>query len=348
MIYLNGRFLSQSITGVQRYAIELSMRIKKIRGEEVTFLAPKNIIHKDLAKDLNIKVIGSNTGFLWEQFDLPFYLNKRDSPLLVNFVGIGPVSYKNKLIFVYDLAFKHHPEWFSFGFRNLYNMLIPISLKNSVQIVTDSFFVKEDIINTYKINLKKIDVIYAAPSTKFKNKNCVKEKFILTVSSIDPRKNLVRTIKAFNRLDSDYKLIIVGKKNSSFSNVDIKDELLNEKIFFTGYIDDDELVNLYNRASIFIYPSLFEGFGIPPLEAQACGCPCIVSNTTSLPEVYLDSVSYCEPYSIKSISKSLVDLVNNKQRREDLVVKGFNNVDRYSWDKSAEEFENILIKAEQN
>jgi glycosyltransferase involved in cell wall biosynthesis len=344
MIYINARFLSQSITGVQRYAIELSKRIKKLNGESITFLAPSNSIHHAIAKELNIKIVGKNTGFLWEQFDLPLYLKREGNPFLINFVGIGPAFYKNKLLFIYDLAFKHHPEWFSYSFRYVYNILIPISLRNSRHAVTDSNYVKEDIIRNYKINSNKIDVVYAAPSSGFINKNLDKEKFILMVSSIDPRKNMIRTIKAFNSVDSDYKLIIVGKKNNSFSKINLEDELLNDKITFTGYVDDKELINLYNKAGMFIYPSLLEGFGIPPLEAQTCGCPCIVSNTTSLPEVYLDSVEYCEPYSVESIRKSITLLINNKERRHELVEKGFQNVDRFSWDKSAEEFQKILEK----
>ena len=116
----------------------------------------------------------------------------------------------------------------------------------------------------------------------------------------------------------------------------------NNNIIFTGYINDQELIELYNKASIFIYASLFEGFGMPPLEAQACGCPCIVSDKTSLPEVYLDSVEYCEPKSIENIKNKLELLIENPNRREDLVRKGYKNIKRFNWELSSNKLASII------
>lgn len=343
MIVINARFLTQKTTGVQRFAIEICNRLpNSIGGKEIIFVVPNSEIISKLKDNKRIVLTGNLKGQLWEQIDLPLFLKKNNNPLLINFVGISPVIYKNKIMFLYDLAFKHHPEWFSFLFQKTYNLLIPKALKNSKLVVTDSNYVKTDIQESYGIEDGKIKVIYAAPATMFKNMDLEKEKIILTVSSIDPRKNLFRTIEAFNKIESDYKLVIVGAKNKAFSKVVLDESLLNDKIIFTGYLEDEELLNMYNKAEIFIYASLFEGFGIPPLEAQSCGCACIVSNTTSLPEVYGDSVEYCNPYSIQSIENKLVELIKNRKRIKELQSKGEQNMKKYSWNTSSEIFIKIL------
>lgn len=341
MIVINARFLTQRVTGVQRFAIEICKRLpKKINEMEIIFVSPKFNFNNE--SNFELVQFGSFKGQLWEQIDLPIFLKKNGNPLLINFVGIAPVFYKRKVMFLYDLAFKHHPEWFSTTFHNLYNILIPISIKNTLLVITDSNYVKEDLQSTYGIKKDKILVLYAATVDNFINKNLDKERIILTVSSIDPRKNLSRVINAFSQINSKYKLVIVGSKNKSFSNVQLNENDLNDNIIFTGYLSDEKLIELYNKAEIFIYASLFEGFGIPPLEAQACNTACLVSNVTSLPEVYQDSVEYCDPYSVESIKKGMIKLMNNSSLRNQLRAKGLENVKRFSWDKSTGKFVNIL------
>lgn len=344
MIVINARFLVQHMTGVQRYAFELCKRLpNKIDGLDVVFVTPKQKLKSRLAPGVKIFSFGKFGGQMWEQIDLPIFLKSKGNPLLINLVGIGPVFYSKKIIALHDLAFKHHPEWFSLTFQFAYNLLIPNSIKRSLHIITVSDYVKIDIINTYGINSNKIEVIKASSSKKFQFKSQIKEKIILTVSSIDPRKNLKGVIEAYNMLDTDYKLMIVGSQNKVFSSGDINfEEILNPHIEFTGYVDDNKLVELYNRAEIFVYASFFEGFGIPPLEAQACGCVCVVSNLTSLPEVYKDSVEYCDPYSINSIKNKLDEIIHNSDKKRILRKKGFENIKQYSWDKSTLQLLNLI------
>ena len=283
---------------------------------------------------------GNFNGHLWEQIDLVYFLKKHHNPILINFGGIGPIFYKNKITYLHDLAFKYYPETFTFLFQKTYNTLIPISVKNSLKTITVSNYVKEDI--KKNININNIEVVYAAHSNHFKNLNLKREKYILAVSSLDPRKNYNRILEAFHKLDSDYKLIFVGAKSKAFSNINVNDNFINDRVIFTGYLEDSKLVDLYNKASIFIYASLFEGFGIPPLEAQACGCPCIVSNVTSLPEIYGDSVEYCDPFSVEDIRSKLSLLITDENKREALVRKGLENVKNYNWDTSVKRLKKII------
>ena len=339
ILVVNSRFLTQNITGVQRFAIEIAKQLKVLYSSDIQFISPKNIIHVDLAEELEAKVIGNRTGHLWEQIDLPRYLKSIDSPLILNLANTAPLFYKNKVITVYDLAFYHYPKWFSKKFVLAYNFLIPRICRNSKHIFTDSEYVRKDISKSYSIDNTKITTIYGSYSEIFKCNSNQKESLILAVGSIDPRKNLLALINIFKDI-KDVKLMIVGQENKVFSSLGIKD--LPDNIVFTGYVNDIDLVDLYNKASLFVYPSFFEGFGIPPLEAQACGTPVVCSNTTSLPEVGKDSVIYCDPYSLKDIREKIELVLNDKDLQNQLRTKGFDNIKRFSWKRSANKMIKII------
>lgn len=332
MLTINARFLTQNITGVQRFAIEISKEFKKIYGNSIHFVAPYNILHHDLARELSAEVVGLNKGHLWEQIDLPLYLKTNSSPLLINLANTAPLFYTNKAVTVYDLAFYHHPEWFSRSFARVYNFLIPRILKKSRWVFTDSEFIKNEMHDIYGIDREKIDVVYGAPADIFKSVDLMREPFALAVGSIDPRKNLKPLIELFARYP-EYRLVVVGQQNRVFASMNL--ENLPDNISFTGYVSDDELVALYNRASVFVYPSLYEGFGIPPLEAQACGCPVICSKMASLPEVGGDSVIYCDPYDKEDMTQKIKMILDDKDRQNELRQKGFENIRRFSWEESA-------------
>lgn len=343
MIYINVRFLTQRVTGVQRYAIEICKLLpKEILNHKIVFVGPKEAVSNPLFNEFKGVTCGSLSGQLWEQIDLPIFLKRKGNPLLINFVGIGPIRYKNKVLLIYDLAFKHHPEWFSHSFQIAYNWGMPKSLKNSKLIITDSNYVKKDICKTYNVSETDVHVVYGASSDIFHSVEQTKENIILMVSSIDPRKNMRRVIEAFNNLNTPHKLVIVGARGAAFSDLKIPEPSSKDKIVFAGYLEDEELVELYNKAELFLYPSLFEGFGIPPMEAQKCGTACLVSNTTSLPEVYGNSVEYCDPYNIEDIKSKILYLLDNNEKRIELVTKGFENVKKYDWDKSAKNFVSII------
>lgn len=343
MIYINGRFLTQSLTGVQRYAIEICKQLPKtINGQSLVLLIPKTDFLKFEALDhLSVIQFGFFKGNLWEQIDLPIFLKKRNASLLLNFGGIGPVFYKNKITYIHDLAFKHSPESYAFLFQKMYQFLIPKSAKNSKKILTVSEYVKKDIYATY--SYKNVEVVYPAISSKFSTKGMEREKIILAVSSLSPRKNIKRVIEAFCKLETDYKLVFIGSAETTFSNFNIDDYKNKNSIIFTGYLKDNAIIDYYRRASVFIYASISEGFGIPPLEAQACGCPCLVANVTSLPEVYKDSVEYCDPYSVDDIKNKLEKLIHNQALRDSLIKKGLENTQRYSWKESAKKLLDIII-----
>lgn len=344
MIVVNARFLTQPISGVQRYAIEICLELKKL-NTDILFIAPHNILHHAIANELDVKVIGSLKGHLWEQIELPLYLKKHGNPLMLNLCNTAPVFYANKIITIHDLAFERFPQTFSWKFRYAYQFTIPRIARSSKYILTDSFFSKKEISSLYSIDEEKIEVVHCANSAFFREmENTSNEQFILAVSSLNYQKNFLALVRAFNKLsDKTIKLLLVGAINKNFAAHSLLEEIeSNENIQFVGRVGDDELVKLYSNAQCFVYPSLYEGFGIPPLEAQACGCPCVVSNAASLPEVCGDSVVYCDPYSVDDIANKISMVLSSKALQDDLRTKGFENIKRFSWEKSARQIIQII------
>jgi len=347
-VVINARFLTQPITGVQRFAIEICRFLKDILPN-VQFVAPPGIKHQDLASELQVKTIGKLSSHFWEQLELPAYLHKVGKPLLVNLCNTGPVYYSNKIVCIHDLASFINPHWFSKSFATVYKILIPKIVKSSRKIITVSNFSKASIHSILQIPEKNIEVIYNAVSDTFASNNKVISvnkygRYILAVSSIEPRKNLKNLIEAFKLAKiTGVKLVIVGAGSKVFNDPDIKTLVQGCKnIVFTGYLPDADLVHVYRNALMFVYPSLYEGFGIPPLEAMHCGCATIVSDTSSLPEVCADASLYVDPILPNEIAKAMKFLAENEHVREKLILKGFERAQHFSWGKSADKLANII------
>ncbi|MGK5054307.1 glycosyltransferase family 4 protein [Janthinobacterium sp. RB2P8] len=354
MVFVNARFLTQSITGVQRYALEICRILKKI-DSSIRFVAPNNIIHPALAEELGVEVIGRFTGHLWEQLELPIFLKRNGSPLLFSLATTAPIFYKRKIVTIHDLAFLHFPDAHSWKFRCFYRFLIPRVLRSSLHITTVSEFSKNDISIKYNIRRDNISVIYNASSfDQNPNENfAVKNNVILAVGSVQAYKNIETLVAAFNifktQVEPGYVLKLVGGLNKNVFKDVTFGEIIKKQgddVKLTGYLTDTELHELYRSSKCFVFPSLFEGFGIPPLEAMACGCPVIASNATSIPEVCKDGALYFDPYNIKDLSEKMISLVNNDILQKKLIERGLENIQRFSWNKSANVVYKLLKKFE--
>lgn len=330
-VFINGRFLTQRVTGVQRYGLEIVKKLIINNNFNYVILVPKeNKITKNL-KNVSIKRIGFLDGHLWEQVELPLFLLNKRNFILLNLSNTSPINVKDKISTLHDLAFHHSPEWFSKIFASFYSFLIPRILRTSQKIITNSNYSKEDIHNTYKVDKDKIVVAYPSVSDKFKSFDNAEKDFFLTVGSIDPRKNLNRIIKIFEELKINLK--IVGGAHHNFSGKVDKER--KQFVKFTGYLTDEELLKEYNSARAFIFPSYFEGFGIPIIEAQKCGLPVISSNSTSMPEVGGSSCIYFDPNNDQDIKNKIVQIYNDRLLRSKLKKKGYENIKKFSWIKTA-------------
>ena len=350
LVVINARFLTQNVTGVQRFAIEICKILKNKFAKDIIFLTPKNIIQKEVAEELGAHVIGDNSGHIWEQIDLPLYLKKQGNPLLINFCNTAPLFYKNKIATIHDVGFEAFPNSYSRKFLYFYKWLIPKVIKSSKSVLTVSNFSRDEIIKYYGTPAEKVKVIYNAVGSDFheiKDETLSTQNFFLAVSSLNYRKNLPLVLEAFelfSKENNDYKLYIIGDFDSkSFSTLNLNRYKRIKGIEFKGRVSDQDLIKYYSNAVAFIYPSFYEGFGIPPLEAQSCNCPVIVSAVSCLPEIFDQSVLYCDHEDSDSLLVQM-NTVKEESCRDRLINLGINNRKKYSWQDSAEKVYRIIKK----
>ncbi|MCX7705825.1 MAG: glycosyltransferase family 4 protein [bacterium] len=286
--------------------------------------------------DLLIKVKKTKIDLLHTQYHLP--------------IGINIPS----VITLHDVSYLTHPEFFPVCERLKMKFAMMHSIRKARKVITVSQFSKSEILKMYKVADEKIYVIHNGISDEFKpsskieiqktlKKFGIHSPYILSVSNLQPRKNLKGLIDSFlNVLKKDEKfpcvLVIVGRKLWLYDEIfsEIRNSQFREKIIFTGYIDNRDLVCLYSGAEMFVYISFYEGFGFPPLEAMACGCPVITSNTSSLPEVTEDAAIHVDPENLEEISSVIVHLYKSKGLKASLKEKGFRQAKKFSWDQCAE------------
>ena len=317
-IFVNARFLTQPVSGVQRYGIECSRQIKKLYPD-VVFVAPQNILHKDIAQELDVKITGVNTGHLWEQIDLPLYLFRKGGGALFSPANTAPLLYGNNYFTIHDLAFYHHPEWNTKLFSVWYNFLLPRLARRSRYIFTVSETIREEIIKYYKISPAKISVTYNGISTQMQAEESPeyvkREKVILAVGTFSKRKNHQNLVKAFieSNVKDEYQLVIIGDKNRVFAESGLDESLLvNANIKICDHLSSEELIRMYASAEVLVSLSVYEGFGIPVLEGLYSGCNVICSDINVYRELYDGYVHFCDPYDINSIRAALENVMNQK------------------------------------
>lgn len=295
----------------------------------------------------------SDSAFFRNFFELPRLCRKYRLDLLHTqyFIPFGrpcPV-----VCTIHDICFEHYSDIFSRKEYLRQKLLIPYAAKHSEKVFTVSEFSKKDIMSNYHLPEEKLTVVYNAVSDSFRHLNAEElngkelrdrfetgeEDYLLCVGNLQPRKNLQRLIKSYRKFraesDAKIKLVIVGKKAWLYDSI-LKEALQDKDIILTDYVSENDLVRLYNCAKAFIYPSYFEGFGIPPLEALACGVPVAVADNTSLPEVVGEAGVYFNPFDEDEISEAIGKVINDTDIREKILSKADENVSRFSWAASAQ------------
>jgi glycosyltransferase involved in cell wall biosynthesis len=346
------------MTGVQRFAEMISLELSVLK-KDICFLCPPGILRASVAERLGVLIIGHYSGHLWEQIELPRFLKNKNNPLLLNLGSTGPVFYTNKVVTHHDVSYLRYPESYSKSFVFFYKAVIPLMVKRSRHLITVSEFSKMEINLAYNTELDKISVIYNAANVIFEpgcnslhNKNNDNEIYLLAVSSPNLHKNFHGMLTAFmeamdkSKLGFSIKLKIIGASSSVFSKTIYKKTMYSNNIEFIGRVNDKELVELYQNALAFIFPSFYEGFGIPPLEAQASGCPVVSSSRAAMPEVLGDSVLYFDPSDSDGFCNAIVNIIENHDLRNSLITRGFENVGRFSWESSARKIIELVNKIE--
>ena len=269
---------------------------------------------------------------------------------------IAPPFHRGKLVAtIHDLGFLHVPESFSKIEVLRSKILIRMTAKRSDKIITGSNFSKNDIAATYRIDPQHIAVISHGVSSAFKPENDVSKSqkilakygidkpYILCVGRLNPRKNLTALVEAFTRIKNEksipHKLVIAGKEDYATRKIiqSIEAADSSSDVILTGFVEDDDLPALYSGADVFLYPSLFEGVGLPVLEAMSCGVPVIASRTSSLQEIVAEAGITVDPTRVDELAQAISSLLLDSGLREEYKKKGFLNVQGFSWKHHARE-----------
>ncbi|MEK6647250.1 MAG: glycosyltransferase family 1 protein [Candidatus Firestonebacteria bacterium] len=363
-IIINATNIGKKLHGISVYSLNLLKEFAKL-NTKTKFL----VIVNDYAKQYLDKIIFP------QNFSIKYVTNLMSSDF--RFIGLSlrllysnllSIKYRDSLIFntsqlesifipcrqvitVHDiipLLFKkfHKKHYIYFKY------FLKFAFKNVSAIITPSSHTKSLLEDFYNIPSEKIYVVHNGIQDDYLNekKDFIHNKgnYILYCGRIAPTKNITGLIKAFNMIKEklDYKLIIVGGGYEKLINEIASLGLLNDKIIFKGYIDNDEMVNLYKKASCFVFPSLYEGFGFPPLEAMACGCPVVVSNVSSLPEICGNAAYYIDPNNVESIADGICKVLTDANLRKTLIQNGLERVKLFTWENTAKEIMKVFEKVQ--
>ncbi|KMT22829.1 glycosyltransferase family 4 protein [Clostridium cylindrosporum] len=353
-------------TGIGTYTYQLIYNINFFDklNEYLLFLPDENITGISPGENINIKLISEDRREnFWEEVDIPNILNNKEiDTYLVPQNGIGLPKEKKCpfAITLHDVIPFRMPETVGPQYLNLFTKEVPNILDNCDSIITVSNFSKMDIHKEFSYPLDKIHVTHLAaediyfPRSKelcmdyIKTHYGIENDFILYVGGFSPRKNILGLIEAYSCLPNETReklsLVILGKKGRSYYTYRDRAYELGVKgqVIFPGYVPVNELPLFYNACKIFCYPSFYEGFGLPPLEAMACGAPVISSSLTSMPEILEDAAVYIDPYNPKDIYEKLLKLIEDDKFRDEISFKGLLHSAKYNWKKTALETINSL------
>ena len=359
-IAINALGPSKVKAGIGNYLANLISELSIIDKENryIIFASSNNILfYRNENKNFKIVDIGfwANNKLLrilWEQLILPLHVVDYKADILFSPGFVCPLVKTSKNVTViHDMTFFSHPYVHTFFKRIYFPFMIKQAVKKSEKIIAVSNNTRKEIIKYTHIAEEKIAVTLLA-ANKFPvaeiadEKKLLKEKYgidsdyLLFVGMIEPRKNIRLIIDSFNKIEDDnLKLVIVGQKGWMTEELfeRIGADNLEKRVIFTGFVPDEELSVFYKNARTFLYPSLYEGFGIPVLEAMSEGCPVITSNISSLPEVAGDAAILIDPENSKELSDAINKISNDSKYREELTEKGFDNAKKFSWEKTAKQ-----------
>jgi glycosyltransferase involved in cell wall biosynthesis len=297
----------------------------------------------------------SNNPFLRLGFDLPRRL-RADKPDLLHVQFTGPLTCSVPLVVsVHDVSFLEHPEYFTWERCAQLRVTVSRTVQHSVRVLTGSEFARQSILRAYEVDPDKVVTIPIAANPIFRplphdraqrevrDRFKIDGPFILTVGDLQPRKNHVGLIRAFEGLAETYpqirhKLVLAGKDTwfSPQIREAAKNSRVADRILFTGFVEDADLLRLYNACDCFVFPSFYEGFGIPILEAMACGRAVACANTSSMPEVADGAGILFDPQSKGEIVRALADILLDGELRARLERLGLQRAPQFTWNRTAE------------
>ena len=359
-----GRYTQEVVDNI----IKISSADKDTDFEFVIFLSPENFDEFICEGDKVKKICLKSRWYSWqEQLIMPFNIWREKLDLIhyphFNVPVLTPCKF---VVTIHDLILTHFPTLRAttlspllYNLKNLaYRLVIFSAVKRAKKIITVSEFTKQDLLSQFKVRAEKIVVTYEGVANLAKgrdslfvakldnkeilNKYNISNNFLLYVGNAYPHKNLNFLLKSFSKLlikKPNLRLVLVGKEDYFYSQVHNsaralnlwQKENINSPVIFPGYVPDAQLEILYQEALVYIFPSLYEGFGLPPLEAMAKACPVISSDRASLPEILGSAALYFNPEKEDELIEKIIKVLDEKELRENLIIKGLEQVKKYSW-----------------
>lgn len=348
-VFINGRFLSQPVSGVQRFAAEIIKAIdqlidrkqlpERLGSANWTLLVPSNAEDRLSLKHIRIAKIGKRTGHAWDQIDLAMAAR---SGVLISLANSGPVLHRRHHIVLHDAQVFRHPEFFSRSYGQFHRCLGRLYARTA-RIVTVSHFSQRELSDVLKIPVDDISVCsnsaehlagIPADDAIVHRLNLLRGRYFLAIGSNKPNKNVELVTRAIKSLPGNYPLVIVGAANERVFGR--SGAMVDESVIPTGHISDASMAALYGQATALIFPSLHEGFGVPPLEAMVFGCPVIVSDIAVLREVCGDAAEYCSPTDPEHLARLMRERIEKGPLSEAELAGQLRQRSRYTWTSSAQ------------
>jgi glycosyltransferase involved in cell wall biosynthesis len=348
-VTVNGRFLTRSATGVDRFAIELLRRWLPKYGpaNSARVVVPSGA--EDVAVHDGFPPVdrfGKLSGHAWEQLELPARCRGQ---LLLSLCNTGPMLVESQLCVLHDAGAIFNAGAYSFAFRTWYRVLIARLMRKARIVATVSEFSASELRRHFGKGRSSLEVIYESgehilqsepDEAVLKRLGLVGQPYILCVGSQAPHKNFVNMVRAAALLtDMKIKCVAAGGANKRIYR---ESGVAASNLIIAGYVSDAELRALYENALCFVFPSLYEGFGLPPLEAMNCGCPVLVSARAALPEVCGEGALYCDPEDPKDIAAQLRTIVGSERLRAELRERGRLRAASFTWTAAADKLQHLI------
>ena len=351
-IFINGRFLTQATTGVQRYAAELTQALDGLLGSgeispatyQIVLLVPRGVRHDLPLEHIRVERVGWSRGHVWEQVDLRRYTRMRGAVLL-NPGNTAPLGAANVVVTIYDAGVFATPQAYSFAFRTWYRLMHRSLSRHARRIITVSEFSRQQLQAYAGAPTSRVEVIppgaehivrLEADTGVLERHGLGQRPFVLAVSSLNPNKNFRLIIGAMAYLPDllgSVDFVVAGGTNPRiFRN---GAAVFGPGVKYLGYVTDRELKALYQAATAFVFPSLYEGFGLPPLEAMSCGCPVVVARAASLPWVCGDAALYCDPHDPQDLAHKIRMVAGDRKLQAELRQRGPARARDFSWPQCA-------------
>jgi len=344
-LYINGRFRVQSLSGVQRFANEITAAISRQwsdqDGPRPIILQPGGPVSiPDATLGLHSRIVGKRNGQIWEQAELP---KAARGGLLLNLGNTAPIIAKNQIVVLHDAGVFGAPEAYSWKFRAWYKGLHTLLARTGAHIVTVSEFSKSELARYLPIPANRIKVIpegadhilATSPADDILSRHTLTPgRYVLAVGNLAAHKNLASLRILAQKLDQrGIPLVISGGINTAVFGT--TNTTLPSPARYVGRVTDGELLSLYRNAACFVFPSKYEGYGLPPVEAMAAGCPVVAASIPPLEEVCGNAAHYADPENPELIAQTVLNIVENPALQDEMRTRGLTHTHNMTWDQAA-------------